>query len=577
MKTNLLKRTVGLNCKINPIFSQSLQKYRICIISNFSIRIGACLLFILFLAFSTMAQNEGVPQVGDYRKEFDPWEVILYEHPNYTGMWIRYKMQPGMRQRLVWQIDSEMNDKVSSIQIGANVGVSIFEHYNFYADELDGNQNLEKSVAHIGAGTRPLNEKISSLIIYPKKSGLLGVWLSDFSFSTPVNDWTFFPLPEYEKETRQEFPTLDQYNLNKNANIIQPKTVIFRSPQFPKNDNLTVILYEEKNFQGNSLTLPGADGWEESYNLGDFQWSDRAASLRVRWIGPPLNFGPPPPKFSTEVEIDRPGGNYKNFPVKSNKPEDCLRACADDQPNCKAFTFVRGGVQGVDPVCYLKSEVVKPVYNPNTISGVISSFLVSLPPEYQKLPKPPTPKEKLKDFDMEPGIDRPGGDYKRFFIQGGEYACLAECAKDPNCKAFTWVQPGEQGKDAICWLKNEVTKPVAKSIVISGVRNQQTQIMTPGKLKFPTLPTTSAVPDIAGTWSSSVGLVYEIKQNGNQFTWFAVVTNEKGQGTLTGKIIKVSWSGLLGNGSTQGEVTKTDAQNRAIEIRWKNGAVFYRQ
>ena len=59
---------------------------------------------VLYTGVVAMAQ-EGVPQTGNYPQSVGPWEVILYEHPHYAGTWIRYTVQPGMRQRLVPQID----------------------------------------------------------------------------------------------------------------------------------------------------------------------------------------------------------------------------------------------------------------------------------------------------------------------------------------------------------------------------------------------------------------------------------------------------------------------------------------
>ena len=34
--------------------------------------------------------------------------------------------------------------------------------------------------------------------------------------------------------------------------------------------------------------------------------------------------------------------------------------------------------------------------------------------------------------------------------------CEGACAKDPKCRAFTYVHPGVQGPKARCWLKHGV-------------------------------------------------------------------------------------------------------------------------
>lgn len=67
----------------------------------------------------------------------------------------------------------------------------------------------------------------------------------------------------------------------------------------------------------------------------------------------------------------------------------------------------------------------------------------------------------------------PGGDYKFFELKPGEtcQACIDACLKDPNCKAYTYVKPGVQAKNAVCWLKSSVSNPVSDPNCISGVKN----------------------------------------------------------------------------------------------------------
>jgi hypothetical protein len=323
--------------------------------------------------------------VGNYPKTIDPWEVILYEHPNYAGMWIRYKMEPGMRQKLVPQIHPEMEDKVSSIQVGSMVGVIGFANPSF-------NQDWHKSYYLSTKSSLPemknqnelvLNDMISSLIIFPSAGHPVGVWLID---SIPIKTSAiraFFPLPEQENVNEIEYPDLSQFGLDKNTDWL-----------FSDYLSVGITLYDERNFNGTQLTLPGAGGWESKYtagfafasNLRDYAWGDRAASIRISWTGLPLNLGPPTPP---------------------------------------------------------------------------------------KIEPPP-------------------------------------------------------------------------------------------------------VINLAGTWQSSIGAVYEITQEGNQFTWFAAKFNQTGKGYINEKNVAASWSDKEVTGSATGEITKTDAQGRATEIRWSNGVVFTR-
>jgi hypothetical protein len=83
-------------------------------------------------------------------------------------------------------------------------------------------------------------------------------------------------------------------------------------------------------------------------------------------------------------------------------------------------------------------------------------------------------------------------------------------------------------------------------------------------------------PDVSGTWKSSIGLEYVFMQNQNQLTWQVKQHNETGQGGITGRKIQASWSGEKGKGSGSAEITKVDAANKALEIKWNNGVLFYR-
>ena len=55
-----------------------------------------------------------------------------------------------------------------------------------------------------------------------------------------------------------------------------------------------------------------------------------------------------------ERNIDRPGFDYSNTP--SLGAEDCSLACQLEN-RCRAFTFVKPGVQGPSARCYLKTAV----------------------------------------------------------------------------------------------------------------------------------------------------------------------------------------------------------------------------
>ena len=79
---------------------------------------------------------------------------------------------------------------------------------------------------------------------------------------------------------------------------------------------------------------------------------------------------PPSNAISMEQNTDRPGMNYKNY-ATSPDPQICANDCAND-PNCKAFTYVKPGVRGSNsvPECWLKNGVPNPVSGECCVSGV---------------------------------------------------------------------------------------------------------------------------------------------------------------------------------------------------------------
>ena len=71
--------------------------------------------------------------------------------------------------------------------------------------------------------------------------------------------------------------------------------------------------------------------------------------------------------FTFELNIDRPGRDYNNTP--SRGASDCSFACQADN-RCRAWTYVRPGVQGPSGRCWLKNAVPGAVRNNCCTSGV---------------------------------------------------------------------------------------------------------------------------------------------------------------------------------------------------------------
>lgn len=75
---------------------------------------------------------------------------------------------------------------------------------------------------------------------------------------------------------------------------------------------------------------------------------------------------------------------------------------------------------------------------------------------------------------VEPGVDRPGSDFRILWLRGGLEACQEACAQNPLCKSYTYVREGSPGRMEGCWLKDAVSPPVRDTCCVSGVKTGET-------------------------------------------------------------------------------------------------------
>ncbi|MBF0481530.1 MAG: PAN domain-containing protein [Desulfovibrionaceae bacterium] len=79
-----------------------------------------------------------------------------------------------------------------------------------------------------------------------------------------------------------------------------------------------------------------------------------------------------------------------------------------------------------------------------------------------------------RNVGVESDTDRPGGDYVDFDLPSARYElCRDACARDANCRAYTYVKPGIQGPNARCWLKSSVPPAASRDCCVSGVEISQ--------------------------------------------------------------------------------------------------------
>jgi hypothetical protein len=81
--------------------------------------------------------------------------------------------------------------------------------------------------------------------------------------------------------------------------------------------------------------------------------------------------------------------------------------------------------------------------------------------------------------------------------------------------------------------------------------------------------------ELAGTWDSNIGWIYEIVETPHGFTWRA--SCDHGLITVTGNTLEASWHGSGGAGAAHGQITRVDSSGHPAEIEWDNTVVFRRR
>jgi hypothetical protein len=119
--------------------------------------------------------------------------------------------------------------------------------------------------------------------------------------------------------------------------------------------------------------------------------------------------------------------------------------------------------------------------------------------------------------------------------------------------------------------------PTAPNVAKAGTQIPQGYPAGPGKQEVPAAKVgPAAIFNVSGQWKNSLGWVYNITQQQGVFQWTVMNSSEKGNGTLMGYDLSVSWQGPQGSGSAQGKIIEVDANGTATKILWSNGVQFIR-
>src|SRR5262249_22300893 len=78
-----------------------------------------------------------------------------------------------------------------------------------------------------------------------------------------------------------------------------------------------------------------------------------------------------PRSGAVETSIDRAGGDYRSFEVKSGESDEACKAACTADHKWRAWTFVRPGYVGREARCFLKKDIKPPRRRAGFISGVV--------------------------------------------------------------------------------------------------------------------------------------------------------------------------------------------------------------
>lgn len=75
-------------------------------------------------------------------------------------------------------------------------------------------------------------------------------------------------------------------------------------------------------------------------------------------------------RFRSLRKIDIAGSDYRWFDTENDNGAICAKTCADEN-QCRAFTWVRPGIQGPSARCWLKNAIPSAAPNINVMSGIV--------------------------------------------------------------------------------------------------------------------------------------------------------------------------------------------------------------
>ncbi len=187
------------------------------------------------------------------KEEPDAWRVTIYEHTNYNGKHKDYVIYPGNCQAQEgWLGAIGLNDKISSLKVGKNVAVYLFEHSPY------GGKYIRFDTDVPDLRKYDFNDRASSLMVFTKSMGHpLGVWLIG-------NQMSFRYLAEKDNVNLCPCRTIKVHHPHVPYNDDATRVIIPKiNPQSPPWGYIEVELFEHQSYKGRSVKFRAGLGGGE--------------------------------------------------------------------------------------------------------------------------------------------------------------------------------------------------------------------------------------------------------------------------------------------------------------------------
>ena len=274
---------------------------------------------------------------------------------------------------------------------------------------------------------------------------------------------------------------------------------------------------------------------------------------------------PPPPPVSdcapgpgVECDANRQGSDYAVFDLPQPGPQQCLTLCRNDN-SCRAWTYVRPGVQGPGARCYLKNPAPPAVANTCCVSGTVPRII-----------------DQQVAFEVD--TDRRGSDYERIDMPvANPDACFDRCRNDGRCAAWTYVRPGVQGPNAVCYLKNPAPAPSQNTCCVSGAI---------ARAANPPPPPPPPPPQGGDCWNTGRTFIEELEggptvnwrgvytRRGNSSDFDAVFTHPDGRSGSTHLVMTVTGDQVRVKRDDYSSVLGSTIKNGVAEGMYDGGTKF---